>query len=709
MRTGNSIINSITSIVSNFISIIITFISQTVFIRILGAEYLGLNGLFTNVLSMLSIFELGIGNAIVFNLYKPIADNDEKKISALMNFYKKAYNIISLLIFIFGILLLPFVKYMINDVSVDTNVYMVYLLFLISSVSSYFITYKRNLIIACQKNYIINIFHTCYLILLNVLQLLVLFLFENYYLYLVIKIICQLLENFTISYYVTKKYSYLNNYQKEYVSKEIERDIFSRVKALIFHKVGGIIVIGTDNIIISKFFGLVSVGMYTNYNTISTAISSLFGQIISTTTASVGNLLVSKDIDNSFIVFKRLRFLNSWVSIFTSICFLTIVQSFITVWVGSKFKLDMFIVIVIIFNYFQKMQRQVYGTFKDSAGIWREDKYVPLIESSLNIIFSIIFLKIFGLAGVFMGTIISGLALWCYSYPKFVYKKLFGRSYIDYAKETIGYILLFLAIATFTYKISLLFIVKNVFLQLIVNTIISFTIPNIILFITFRKTENFKYFIELFYKILKKKSSIKVNEDQKISIIRDAPEQPQQDLKDNFLMNNQITTTTNIDNLINNININNFSSEKTIKNDNYLSEDELINLIRKDKNYIRNIDFNKKYEFDIVELIMRETKIYNFKFDNKYFLRNNKYPVILSNSYKFMRYAIDQDINNLAYIDISNIDNKSLEKIINYTFRKVYYMQKEGYNITFDIDRIFSNSDIINNEYFKECLKYIIK
>ena len=151
-RTNNSIKNSLTSLIGNGISFIIAFIAQAFFIKLLGAEYLGLNGLFTNILSMLSIFELGIGNAIVFNLYKPVADKDLKKISALMNFYKKTYRIIALVIFVFGLLLLPFLQYLVGEISVDINIYIVYSLFLISTLTSYFMVYKRNLIIANQKN-----------------------------------------------------------------------------------------------------------------------------------------------------------------------------------------------------------------------------------------------------------------------------------------------------------------------------------------------------------------------------------------------------------------------------------------------------------------------------------------------------------------------------------------------------------------------------
>lgn len=504
MRTSNSIKNSLTALIGNSISFIIAFIAQAIFIRLLGTEYLGLNGLFSNVLSMLCFVELGIGNAIVFNLYKPIAENDEKKIAALLNFYKKVYNIILIIIFILGLCLLPFIHYIVGKVTININIYVVYLLFLFSTVSSYFMVYKKNLIIANQKNYIINLFHTVYLILLNIFQLLFLYFTKNYYVYLVIKIICQLLENFLISLYTTNNYKYISKYKNETISKEVEKDIFNRVKALIFHKVGAVVVLSTDNILISKFFGLTSVGLYNNYHIITNGITILFSQVITTATASVGNLLVLKNQKKFFDIFQKMQFLNTWISIFTSISLLVIIQPFISIWIGSEYQLDIFVVIAIVLNYFQKIQRQTYSTFKDSAGIWSEDKYVPLIESIVNIIASIICLKVFGLAGVFIGTIFSGLTLWCYSYPKFVYKKLFNRSYIDYVKETVGYILLFVFIAIITYGVSLLVIVDNNLLQVIINTILCLIVPNMLMIIIFRKTENYKYFKELLFKIINK-------------------------------------------------------------------------------------------------------------------------------------------------------------------------------------------------------------
>jgi Na+-driven multidrug efflux pump len=219
----------------------------------------------------------------------------------------------------------------------------------------------------------------------------------------------------------------------------------------------------------------------------------LFGQVITATTASIGNYIVSDNKNKIFQVFKKIRFINFYISMFTSICLLLIIQPFINIWVGKNFLLEYSIVIVLVFNFFQKMQRNTYNAFKDSAGIWKEDKFIPLIESALNILFSIIGIKIFGLIGVFIGTIISGLVLWCYSYPKYVYKKLLKRSYKNYAIETIGYILTFILIALTTYGFSLIFSFDNLIIQIIVELIICISIPNLLFYVIFRKTDNFGY------------------------------------------------------------------------------------------------------------------------------------------------------------------------------------------------------------------------
>lgn len=506
MRTKNSLKNMIASMVSNILTIIIGIVAQAIFIKILGSEYLGLNSLFNNVISMLAIAELGIGSAIVYNLYKPIAENNIEQIKSLMQFYKKNYQVIGIVVAIIGLMLIPFLKYIVNieTITININVYFVYLLFLLDTVFSYFLSYKRSLLYATQQNSIISIIHIGYVLILNLLQLIILFFTKNYYLYLLTRMVTRILENLVITYIANKNYPYLKDKNVKKLNKSLEKDIYTKIKALFFHKIGAFVVLGSDNIIISKFLGLATVGLYSNYYMIINAIQTIFSQIIQSTTASVGNLLVTESKQKSFLVFKKIRFLNYWLATFSCTCILVIMQSFIKIWIGDFYLLSTGVLIVLVFNLYQKLMRSSYSSFKEAAGIYYEDRFVPLVEATLNIIVSIFCCKLFGLAGVFMGTVISGLALWCYSYPKYVYKKLFDRNYIEYAKETIGYIILFILIASGTYYLSTIITFSNIYLEFISNVIISLIVPNVLLFIIFFKTDNFKYYSNLLKNVIKK-------------------------------------------------------------------------------------------------------------------------------------------------------------------------------------------------------------
>ncbi|MCI9280947.1 MAG: polysaccharide transporter, partial [Bacilli bacterium] len=462
MRTKNSIKNTIVSFSSNLLTIVIGLIAQAIFIKILGSEYLGINGLFSNIISMLGIVELGVGSAIIYHLYKPIAEEDIKKVKALMNFYKKCYTIIALIILTIGLMITPYLNLFIEEVTIDINISLVYILFIIEIVCSYLLSYKRSIINANQKNYLVNFIHIGYLVILNILEIIILVLTKNYYLYLGIKIGMRILENVGVTLLANKLYPYLKN-NNEKLDENTKKDIFQKVKALFFHKIGGFIVLGTDNIIISKFIGIIEVGLYSNYYMIIDAVEKLFGQVIKVITPSVGNMLVKESSEKSFEIFKRVRFLNFWIATFSGISLLVVMNSFITVWIGSKYLLATCVLIVLVLNYYAKSMRSCHMIFKEAAGIYYEDRYIPLLESVLNIVASLILLKYFGLAGIFMGTIISSLALYCISYPKYVYKKLFNRSYLNYTKETLGYLSIFLVLAVITFKISRLIVINNAF------------------------------------------------------------------------------------------------------------------------------------------------------------------------------------------------------------------------------------------------------
>ncbi|MCI8794879.1 MAG: oligosaccharide flippase family protein [Bacilli bacterium] len=502
MRKKNSIKNMLAATSSNIITIIIGLVAQAIFIKILGTEYLGLNGLFSNIITMLGIVELGIGSAIVYNLYKPIADNDYEQIKSLMQLYKKSYHIIAIIVLIIGVSIIPVLPFFIEEVTVPINTNAIYLLFLLEVVFSYLLSYKRSILYANQKNFIVNLVHICYTILMNTFQLLALYIYKNFYIYLAIKILFRIIENIVITFIANKLYPYIKDKNVEKLDKEVEKDIYIKVKGLFFHKIGSFLVSSSDNLVISKMLGIITVGLYSNYYMIINSVQTIFNQLIQSMTASIGNLLVTEKKEKVFDVFLKIRFFNFWIASFSAISVLIIMESFINIWIGSKYLLPTGVLIVLCFNLYQKLMRNTYLSFKEASGTFHEDRFVPLIESFLNIFFSIILCLKFGLMGIFLGTVVSGLALWCYSYPKYVYKKLFDRSYKEYALSTLGYIMCFIALASISLFLSKIYMLNNPFLEFAKNVGIAVLIPNILIIVIFYKTNNFQYYKNM---ILKKR------------------------------------------------------------------------------------------------------------------------------------------------------------------------------------------------------------
>lgn len=512
MRTESSVKNSIFATMMIVIKILITFLAQKIFVVILDAEYLGANGLFTNVIGLLSLAELGIGQAIIFNLYKPIANDDKEIIKSLMVLYKKSYNWITFAVAIIGFSLIPFLGFFIGETTLDLNFTLVYILFLLQSLASYVLTYKRSILYAYQENYIVSIIDIYYIITVNIAQLTVLYFTKNYYLYLAIKSVCIVIENIIITILADQKYEFIKSKEVKPLSKEIEADVYQRIKAQLFHRVGSVAINSTDNIIISKFFGLLVAGLYSNYYMIIYAIGEVVRQMLMALTPSVGNLLSEEGNEKSFDVYKKIRFFDFWVATFSAISILIVVQSFIKLWMGEEFLFGMSVVVALTINYYQKTMRQSNEVFVSAAGICIETKWVPIVETVLNILFSIILIKPFGLAGVFCGTIISSLAVWCYTYPKFVYKNLLGGKYSNYIKENLTYFLLFVVIAVITYGISMTFAISNLWLDVIARVALCLLVPNLILFLIYRKSEEFAYFKSLAKFILNKGKKVEMEE-----------------------------------------------------------------------------------------------------------------------------------------------------------------------------------------------------
>ncbi len=501
MRTKNSVYNIIGVIALYITKILFNFVGKTVLIRVMGDQYNGVSGLFANVISVLAIAELGIGSAIVYNLYKPVKENDIPAVKSLMRFYKKCYHIIAAVVLAAGLCILPFVRFFAVDVSVNESVYVLYLFYLADSVVSYFFAYKRSLIYVYQKNYIISIFDVLYNFTLQVSQILVLLFTHNFLLYLFVMVICRIAENICIHIYANKKFRFLSDKDAEPISDNVKKDIVTKVKGLLFHNIGTYVVMGTDNILISRLVGIVEVGFYSNYNAVFGPLASILKQVITAVQASVGNLLVEKDYEKNYKIYRRLELVNFWLYSAVSISVFYEIQYFMTIWLGERYLFSNGIVFCLALNFWQTGMRNAPAVFKGAAGIFYEDRFVPIIESVINIVVSIVLALKFGIIGIFLGTFISSLCLFLYSYPFLVYKKVFNRSPKEYFVSllvfAIEWLLIFVLMGAIAGVYDRIITIDNRVIDFIVRGVTIFISSNLVLLIIYGRSEEFKYYFNL--------------------------------------------------------------------------------------------------------------------------------------------------------------------------------------------------------------------
>lgn len=507
-RTRNSIFNVGTGFFNTIVKTILTFITRTIFIKILGETYLGLNGLLTNILSMLSIAELGIGTTISFSLYKPLANKDNKKINALMTFYKKAYRIIGAIILIGGIILIPFLRFILEEDINIKHIYLIYILYLLTTVSTYFIAYKEVLIIADQKNYKLTKINFIFDILLNVMQIIELLIFKSFVLYLVVQLIIEYVRRIIINSFISKEYPETDFYSKEKISKEDKNTLSKNVKAMFLHKIGDYSINGTDNIIMTKFVGLNAVGLYSNYLTIITMLNTFINIIYNSITSSLGNLIAKEKEEKRLKVFNIMDFIGFCIYGYCSACLFALFNPFIKVWAGEQYLFSTWIVAVIVLNFYMTGMRIPLGTIKSAAGVYSEDKYIPLIQAVTNIVVSIILAKYIGVLGVLLGTLISSL-IPAVNRPYIVYKYVFNKKVTEYYKRYLKNIIVFIFVTTIITIVTNILNVTNSYIQLVVTGIIATIIYMGIIIIIYRKTDEFIFVKnqakEIFLKIKNRK------------------------------------------------------------------------------------------------------------------------------------------------------------------------------------------------------------
>ncbi|MBZ5963219.1 lipopolysaccharide biosynthesis protein [Leuconostoc gasicomitatum] len=507
-RTRYAIKNASTMLITYILTIGISFIMRAIFIKQLGGQYLGLNGVFSSVLSVLSISDLGMESVFAYLLYKPLAENKEDTIREFIALFRKLYMFVGLFIFIVGICLLPFLPSIIGNQGRGlSNVTLIYLVMLINSAMSYLFTYNRTILNANQKNYVITSVTFVANIFVNLLQIIGLYVISSMLLYVTLFLISTLSVNIILSRMVLKEYPFLHNLPQHIEIKENDKKLLIRnTIGGLSNKMGSIVVFASDNILLSLFVNLSMVGLYSNYTMILNSLTGLVQKILGTLTASVGNLAV-KAPEKGLSIFKQLNFYLTLIAFFIAPQLLTLLRPLVELWIGSEYVLSQYIVLLIVINFVLQISRLPSLTYIDAYGLQWIQKWKSVVEAILNIFFSLIALKVFelGLMGILLGTIGSTALFVLWYEPYIVFKYAFFLSRADQFKYLIKLLIekLWLILPTIVTWIVMHFISGTGMIILVKLSLINFALSCILFMLFFRKRPEIKYIVNLVSNIKK--------------------------------------------------------------------------------------------------------------------------------------------------------------------------------------------------------------
>lgn len=431
-RTRNTMKNMSVMFIMQMVNVLTSFICRTFFVKLLPTEYLGLSGLFTNIIAVLSLSELGFGNVIIIHLYKPLAENDQEQICRLMNFYRKAYNAVGIFIAVCGFALTPFLDFLVKSEENIPYLKGYFLLFILQAATSYFFAYKRSILSASQQEYICSFIGQSIRVITNVLQILFLWLTHQYVAYLLVSIATGLCNNIVVSTIADKKFPFLKNGKKHKLDKSQTKNMFKNVSSMMLHKVGNTVINSTDNILISSMLGVIYTGLYSNYLLIMNVITQIITIGLNAVSASVGDFNARKTAVEKKELFDSLQLVSMWIFGMSSVCFACLFQPTISLWLGDQYLLDYSVVIVLCINFYINGQLRAPGTFSDINGIYVKTKFKPIFMAIINLTTSIICLKLLGLIGVFIGTLVSYILVGLWVDPLFVFKDVFQKPPIHY-------------------------------------------------------------------------------------------------------------------------------------------------------------------------------------------------------------------------------------------------------------------------------------
>lgn len=496
-RSAKSAKNLMYGVAAQGVSVAFTFILRIVLVRKAGILSVSLNGLFTEVIAMLSLAELGVGSAIVYSLYKPLAERDEKKIAKLMNMYKTTYRNIALAIFGMGLCLLPFIQHIVTKVDVsDDYIRLVFFLFLIQTASSYLFSYKSSLLNADQNVYIVSGITTAVKIIGEIGNIILLFMFRNYISYLIVEILITVATNIIISVQVDKRYPFINSDAK--LLNVEKKMIFKDVKNIFIGSLSGKITNSTDNILISVLVGTYEVGIYTGYSTLASGLRKIIDQIDSATAGSIGNLVAEGDYKNCDYVLRKLTFINYFFGSLFACLLYCLSSTLVRIMYGTEYAYDTntllgnLVIFAFCVNFFLSVLKNPLWRFMQVSGLFSRDKNISIAGSVSNLLISIVFGIKFGTFGILLGTVAT-LVIQIVLKIHLLYRAKFGMSSVKFYLRYIVYGAVGLFGMLLSKFISAEVVTGNLYIDFVCKLGISAFVPLCINYILFCRTGEYAY------------------------------------------------------------------------------------------------------------------------------------------------------------------------------------------------------------------------
>lgn len=501
-RTEYSVLNMLTGLGGYFLNTVIGYICRIIFVRCLADEYLGINGLFSNILSMLSLVELGIGSAMGYALYQPLAKDDKEKITSLMALYKKSYNIIGIVVALLGIMMIPLLQYIIvKPQQIVENIYIIYLVYLFNTASSYFFSYRSALLIAAQKNYIVSGVNYAITTIVSIIQIPILLITQNFMIYLLCQSIGVFINNVIVSMWAKHDYPYIEKKNVKPITKKEKRQMAVNIKALTINKIAAMLVNNTDNIVITYFNGLISTGVISNYTLLTGTLGSITSQLFNGITASVGNLNAVENNKKKYNFFRILNLANFWIYGWCCIGIFLVSGEIVKICFGQKFVLDMQIPLVLAINFYLVGMNNAVLIYKNAMGLFKYGQYLLILTAMINLVLDVILGKMWGMFGIFLATIIARVLTNTWYEPYAVFKYGLEKNFKEYIKIFLEYVVVLIFTGAVCYVLCG-FCKYNNIINLILKVIICSIIPNIVFYMCYGKTQEGKYLIGAIKKII---------------------------------------------------------------------------------------------------------------------------------------------------------------------------------------------------------------